>query len=133
MSASLHLVSHLAGRIRRFFSIDQHKQHKYLCLQCSTDAIIPSWAYTLIALSLSDIAKKVVIGDLDQMNTLLYNEVLNEKDFSEFKNLPVIIKGCSNKPVPFNAYILLANKLKPFAKSIMYGEACSAVPLFKNK
>jgi hypothetical protein len=59
--------------------------------------------------------------------------VLNNLDVSEFKNKPIIIKGCSKKPVPQNAYIMLANKLKPIAKSIMYGEACSSVPLYKNK
>ena len=60
-------------------------------------------------------------------------DIINNLDVSDFKDKPIIIKGCSNKPVPQNAYIMLSNKLKPIAKSIMYGEACSSVPLFKKK
>ncbi|MBP0902703.1 DUF2480 family protein [Mariniflexile gromovii] len=108
-------------------------QDSYVALTCSTDAIIPGWAYMLISLHLEPFAKKVVIGNLELLETSIYQDILNDLDVSEFENKPLIIKGCSKKPVPQNAYIMLASKLKPIAKSIMYGEACSSVPLFKKK
>ena len=75
----------------------------------------------------------ITIGTLELLETSIFQDVLNNLDVSEYTNKSIIIKGCSKKPVPQNAYIMLANKLKPFAQSIMYGEACSSVPLFKNK
>ena len=108
-------------------------QDCYIALTCSTDAIIPAWAFMLLSIHLEPFSKKIIIGDLNILETSIYQDILNDLDVSEFKNKPIIIKGCSKKPVPQNAYIMLSNKLKPFAKSIMYGEACSSVPLFKNK
>ena len=108
-------------------------QDQYVALTCSSDAIIPAWAFILISLHLEPFAKKTVIGTLELLETSIYQEVLNTLDISEFSNKPIIIKGCSKKPVPQNAYIMLANKLKPVAQSIMYGEACSSVPLYKKK
>ncbi|MCF8273881.1 MAG: DUF2480 family protein [Flavobacteriaceae bacterium] len=108
-------------------------ENVYVALTCSSDAIIPAWAFILLSINLEPFAKKIVIGNLELLETSIYQDILNTLDTSEFKNKPVIIKGCSKKPVPQNAYIMLANKLKPVAKSIMYGEACSSVPLFKNK
>lgn len=105
----------------------------YIALTCSTDAIVPAWAFMLISMHLEPYAKKIVIGDLEMLESSIYQDVINNLDVTEFKNKPLIIKGCSKKPVPQNAYIMLANKLKPIAKSIMYGEACSSVPLFKKK
>lgn len=105
----------------------------YVALTCSSDAIIPAWAFILISIHLEPFTKKTIIGNLEFLETSIYQDILNTLDISEFKNKPLIIKGCSNKPVPQNAYIMLANKLKPIAKSIMYGEACSAVPLYKHK
>ncbi|WP_372756315.1 DUF2480 family protein [Mariniflexile sp.] len=108
-------------------------QDCYVALTCSSDAIIPGWAYMLIGIQLESIAKKTIIGNLEALESSIYQDVLNTLDVSEFANKPLIIKGCSKKPVPQNAYIMLASKLKPIAKSIMYGEACSSVPLFKKK
>jgi hypothetical protein len=105
----------------------------YVALTCSSDAIIPGWAFILLSIHLEPFTKKTVIGNLELLETSIYQDVLNGLDVSAFQNKPIIIKGCSNKPVPQNAYIMLAIKLKPVAKSIMYGEACSAVPLFKSK
>ena len=104
----------------------------FVALTCSTDAIIPGWAYMLLSTYLAPVAKKVVVGSLEMLETIIYTEALQNMDVSEYENLPVIIKGCSRKPVPPNAYIQLINKLQPVAKSIMYGEACSSVPLFKK-
>lgn len=107
-------------------------QDCYVALYCSTDAIIPGWAFLLISLHLSPFAAKVSVGSLEELETILFTEMLQGIDFYEYKDKPVIIKGCAHKPVPANAYVLLAQKLQPFAKSIMYGEACSSVPLFKR-
>jgi len=108
-------------------------QDSYVALYCSTEAIVPDWAYILIAVQLEDISKLIVIGSLEHLESILYTSIITELDVSEFKDMPVIIKGCSNKPVPSNALVLLSQKLKPIAKSIMYGEACSSVPLYKRK
>lgn len=108
-------------------------QNKYVALYCSTDAIIPGWAYLLISLHLSPFAKNVSVGSLEELETVLFTEILKDLDVSEYQDKPVIIKGCVSKPIPPNAYVQVAQKLQPVAKSIMYGEACSSVPLFKKK
>ena len=117
--------------------VDEHnwEQYKdtYIALNCSTDAIVPGWAYMLLATKLQPYAKKIVRGDLDQLETSIYQSIIEALDVAEYIDKPIIIKGCSNKPVPSNAYLLIMNKLQPVAKSIMYGEACSSVPLFKRK
>ena len=104
----------------------------YVALYCSTDAIIPAWAYMLIATYLQPYAKKTITGSLEDLESILYTEIIQQIDLSALKDKPVIIKGCANKPVPKNAYLLLINKLQPIVKSIMYGEACSSVPLYKK-
>ncbi len=109
----------------------QYQDH-YVNVYCSTDAIIPSWAYMLVSLHLNDIAKTVVIGDQEILESLLYKEIIDDLNLDEFRDKPVIIKGCSNKPVPKNAYTMMAGRLKGVSKSVMYGEACSSVPLFKS-
>lgn len=108
-------------------------ENSYVALFCSTDAIIPAWAYMLVTTYLQPVAKRVVVGSLDDLETVLYTEVIQNIDTSEYKDEYVIVKGCSNKPVPQNAYILLTQKLQPVVKSLMFGEACSSVPLYKAK
>lgn len=105
----------------------------YVALHCSTDAIVPDWAYMLISLQLQEFSKLTVIGPLDQLESIIYTSIISDLDLTVYKDMPVIIKGCSHKPVPANALILLSQKLKPIAKSIMFGEACSSVPLYKRK
>lgn len=105
---------------------------QYVAVNCSTDAIIPAWATVLVALRLAPFAVKIVNGTIEDIDTALYQELLMTIDYTVYKDKPVIIKGCSKKPVPMSAYVLAAQKLQPFAKSIMYGEACSAVPLYKR-
>ncbi|WP_291097998.1 MULTISPECIES: DUF2480 family protein [unclassified Flavobacterium] len=106
-------------------------QDQYVSINCSTDAIVPAWASILVAIQLAPFAKKIVNGNIEDLDSSLYEEILSKIDYSVYKNKAVIIKGCSKKPVPMRAYILAAHYLQPFARSIMYGEACSAVPLFK--
>lgn len=108
-------------------------QDNYVALQCSTDAIVPGWAYMLLTTKLRPYTKRTVQGTLEQLETSLYQSVLEHLDISEFKDKSVIIKGCSNKPVPPNAYLLITELLQPIVKALMYGEACSSVPLFKKK
>ena len=106
---------------------------KYLALTCTTDAIIPVWAYMLITTALQPYAKKIVLGDKNQLETIIYQDIISKIDVEEYAGFPVIIKGCSKKPVPDNAYLQIIQKLQLVAKSIMFGEACSSVPLFKQK
>lgn len=110
---------------------EQYK-NSFVALHCSTDAIVPAWAYMLLSTYLEPYAIKTVIGDLNTLETSIYQDIISELDVSEFEDKPIIVKGCSNKPIPDNAYIQLTTKLKPIAKSIMYGEACSSVPLYKK-
>jgi hypothetical protein len=108
-------------------------KNSFVAISCSVDAIIPSWAFMLIASELTPFANKVVIGDLDLLETVIYQELIGFLDFKGFENKPVIIKGCAEKPIPNSAFAFLIAKLQPIARSIMFGEACSTVPLFKSK
>jgi hypothetical protein len=107
--------------------------NKFVALHCSTDAIVPAWAYMLVTISLSGVAKKVIQGTVEQLDVLIYQEILDGLDYQPYAGKPVIIKGCSRKPVPQEAYTLATQKLLPVARSIMFGEACSSVPLYKKK
>ena len=108
-------------------------QNKYVAIYCSTDAIVPGWAYMLVATKLQPFTKNVVQGSLQDLETSNYQTIIANLDLTQFTGKPVIIKGCSNKPVPQNAYLWITQKLLPIAKSVMYGEACSSVPLFKKQ
>ena len=107
-------------------------QDKFIAFTCSADAIIPSWAYLLLTSKASIYAKTCVVGNLNLLETVLYVDIISKFDIDQFEGKPVIIKGCANKPIPETAYTLLIQKLLPVAKNIMYGEACSTVPLFKK-
>ncbi len=106
---------------------------KYVALTCSSDAIVPAWAFMLAATYLQPVAKKTVIGNLETLETAIFSDVLANINLSEFEDKPVIIKGCARLPIPQNAYLMLIGKLQPIAKSLFFGEACSSVPLFKRK
>ena len=108
-------------------------QNHFVAIYCSTDAILPAWADQLVALKVMPFAKKVVLGKAEQLDELLYAEILATLDYQSYQDKPIILKGCSKKPVPKGAYVLALQYLQPIAKSIMYGEACSAVPLYKKK
>ena len=117
-------------------AIHSHSWSKYLdsyvCIFCSNDAIIPQWAYMLISSKISDVTNKVVIGKSSQLYEKIYHDLINKLNINDYENKSVIIKGCSSKKVPINAYHLITARLKGVAKSIMYGEACSAVPVYKK-
>jgi len=118
-------------------SVSKHDWSQYknsfVAVTCSIDAIIPSWAFMLISSELTPFANKVVIGNLELLETVIYQELISFLDFKDFANKPVIIKGCADKPIPNSAFAFLIAKLQPIAKSIMFGEACSTVPLYKAK
>jgi hypothetical protein len=105
----------------------------YIYLYTSEDAILPSWAYLLISTYLNPIAKKVVVGSVDDLNTLIMNEVIQQLDASQYKDKYLIIKGCSKIQMPQNAYLILLEKLQDQAQKILFGEACSSVPLYSKK
>ena len=105
---------------------------KGIVLFCSTDAILPAWTFALVASYLIPFAKQIIHGNEHDYLLLHYNKVLESIDFSNYQDKPVILKGCSKKPVPNAIYTLAIQKLYPFSKSVMFGEACSAVPLYKS-
>ncbi|MCP4882175.1 MAG: DUF2480 family protein [Flavobacteriales bacterium] len=117
-------------------SVKQHnwKQYlnQYVAVTCSTDAIIPSWAYLLISTELAPFSKKFIIGDLNLLENMVFQEIIMDIPMDQFKGVPVIIKGCSNKQIPDSAYALMCQRLVPVVSSLMFGEACSSVPLYKK-
>ena len=106
---------------------------KFIALQCSTEAILPSWAFLLVTTHLQPFARKVVLGNLKDLEVQLFTEEIQLLELSPYKDQTVIIKGCSEKTVPEDAYVQLISKLQPVVKSLFYGEACSSVPLYKKK
>ena len=107
-------------------------QNHLVAIHCSTDAILPAWASILVTTHVSSFAQKVVLGTINDLETALYQEILSKIDYTQYQDKPIILKGCSKKPVPESAYIIAIQELQKVAKSVMYGEACSAVPLFKK-
>ena len=104
----------------------------YLYIYNSADAIVPLWAYFLITAKLTEHTKKIVFGNLRDLEVLLMHNAIQTYDFSALTNQRVLVKGCSDESIPENAYIELVEQLKPIVKSLMFGEACSNVPIFKN-
>ena len=107
-------------------------QDQFVAVYSSPDIIVPAWASILVTSHLIPFARKIVFGTKEDLETAFYQEILPKLDYSQFENKPIILKGCSKKPVPRSAYLLAIQFLQPVAKSIMYGEACSAVPLYKS-
>ena len=108
-------------------------EEKNVAFVCSTDAIVPTWAYMLLAVNIEPYANRYVFGNIDVLNTILYQDAIQKINPIDFKDERVIIKGCSDVPVPVSAYVEITHKLTPHVKSIMYGEACSNVPIYKRK
>lgn len=108
-------------------------QDKYVAIHCSADAIVPTWAFMLLSTALQPFAKKIIFGSLEELENNLFSEVISNIKAEDYVDARVIIKGCSNLPVPTSAYVELTNKLLPVVKSLMFGEPCSTVPLYKKK
>ena len=107
-------------------------QDKYVGIICSADAIVPLWAFMLIATNINPFAKKVVMGNKIALEKAIFSEILTELDFSQFDNKNVIVKGCGKYPIPESVFVDFSVKLQAHAKNIMFGEACSSVPLYKK-
>ncbi|MCU7615441.1 DUF2480 family protein [Chryseobacterium sp. GMJ5] len=107
-------------------------ENTYVYIYNSADAIVPLWAYFLITAKLTDITKKIIFGTREDLEVILMHNAIQTHDFDELKDKRVLVKGCSDQEIPENAYIELVEQLKPIVKSLMFGEACSNVPIFKN-
>lgn len=119
---------------RDFIKTNDWEQYKgkYVSIICSSDAIVPTWAYMLIGTKLSGISKGYVFGNSAELESLIYRNKLSELDLEPYKNQRVVLKGCSKKEVPVSAYVYATELLTPLVKSLMFGEPCSTVPLFKR-
>ena len=104
----------------------------YVYIYNSAEAIVPLWAYFLLTSKITGEAKKIVYGSREDLEVLLMHTAIQTYDFTELSGKRILVKGCSDQSIPENAYIELVEQLKPVAKSLMFGEACSNVPIFKN-
>ncbi|MDF2447674.1 MAG: hypothetical protein K0R26_178 [Bacteroidota bacterium] len=109
----------------------ENYRDKFVAITCSADAVVPTWAFMLVSISLEPFAQKIIFGSLETLESIVFHEQLQALNYGDYKDKRVVIKGCSNLPVPVNAYVELVKALRPLAKSIMYGEPCSTVPLYK--
>ncbi len=108
-------------------------ENKHVVLYCSVDAIIPVWAYMLATCFIQPIAKSVYMGTVEEFRKSYLLKQVDNIDTNEYLDKRVVIKGCSDIHVFDAAYVAIAEKLRPVVKSLMYGEPCSTVPLYKNK
>ena len=114
-------------------AIDTEKyKDAFVYIYNSADAIVPLWAYFLITAKLTGVAKKIVFGNKEDLEVLLMHNSIQTYDFTVMMGKRVLVKGCTDENIPVNAYIELVEQLKPLVKSLMFGEACSNVPIFKN-
>jgi hypothetical protein len=107
-------------------------QGQHVAIQCSADAIVPSWAFMLLAAQLEPYASSLFFGDLSGLEESLYKDAIDKESFDMYANKRVMLKGCGDS-VPTGSYLYLTEKLIPLVKSLMFGEPCSAVPVFKAK
>ena len=108
-------------------------QEKYVAVTCTADAIVPAWAYMLLANRLAPYAKEVVFGDAEVLETVLFVKSIAGLDVEQYRDQRIVIKGCGDIPVPVSAYVELTKKLTPVVKSLMFGEPCSTVPIYKKR
>jgi hypothetical protein len=104
-----------------------------VAVTCSTDAIIPVWAYMLVTMYLQPVAKHIVLGDANKLVETIMLENISNINISKYIDKRAVIKGCGDVKIPDSAYLAITNKLLPYVKSIMYGEPCSTVPVYKRK
>jgi hypothetical protein len=108
-------------------------QHKTVAVTCTADAIIPMWAYMLVASYLQPVAKDIQYGNVDKVKEQLFVQKIESLDVSEYVDKRVVVKGCGDIPIGEFAYLAITKKLMPVTKSLMYGEPCSTVPIYKKK
>ncbi|KFF25170.1 DUF2480 family protein [Chryseobacterium vrystaatense] len=107
-------------------------QDAYIYIYNSVDTIVPLWAYFVLTAKLTDVAKKIVFGNREDLEVIIMHNAIQTYDFEDMRGKRVLVKGCTDKEIPENAYIELVEQLKPMVKSLMFGEACSNVPIVKN-
>lgn len=116
--------------------VRDHEWSKYegklVAVTCTADAIVPTWAYMLVAVALKPFARRVCFGSLEDMEDTFFTEALNGVDWEQYRGARVVVKGCSDALVPVAAYVEATGRLAGVAASIMYGEPCSTVPIFKK-
>lgn len=119
---------------REFVKIHDWTQYdgQNVAIICSADAIVPTWAYMLLATKLQNHAHRYLFGNLDALEQSLFEEAIAAVNAEEYRDAKVVVKGCGDKPVPTFAYVAIMQKLLPVTSSIMYGEPCSTVPLYKK-
>ncbi len=110
----------------------QH-ENQLLLIYCSVDAIIPVWAYMLVASKAAPFATEIFQGSQEAYLKYFFQKELQQLDLEKYRDQKIVIKGCGEQPVPVSAYTQVVHLLQPIAKSIMYGEPCSTVPIFKQK
>jgi predicted polyphosphate/ATP-dependent NAD kinase len=107
-------------------------KNKFVAITCSADAIIPTWAYMLLTSVLQPFARTIVFGTLEELETKIFFETLSKVEWQQFANAKIVIKGCSKVDVPAAVYVEATRLIMPFAASIMFGEPCSTVPVYKK-
>ena len=107
-------------------------QDNFVAITCSADAIVPTWAYMLVAIALQPYVKKVIFGNLSDLERELYIDAINLFDLNSIANKRVLVKGCGDINIPDSAFVYISQKFVPVVKSLMFGEACSNVPLYKE-
>lgn len=105
---------------------------KNVAITCTEDAIVPTWAYMLLTLNLQPYANTIVFGTLADLDEKLYFDAIAQIDPETYRDARVVIKGCSKVPVPTAAYVEITRLLRPVAQSLLFGEPCSTVPLYKR-
>ncbi len=120
---------------REFIKTHDWSQYagKNVAITCSADAIVPTWAYMLLSNRLSPYVNELVFGSMETLEAILLSKALVKIDFNTFANERVVVKGCADIDIPVFAYVEITRQLSKVAKSIMYGEPCSTVPIFKRK
>ena len=104
----------------------------YVNIICSSDAIVPTWAYMLIATKLQAVVKYAMVGTREELEHQLYLNAIEQLETTEYLDKRIVIKGCGDKFIPNNVYLKLTDKLLPIVKSLMFGEPCSTVPVYKK-
>lgn len=108
-------------------------QDQYVAVICSVDAIIPVWAYMLVSAYLQPVAKDVYVGEAEAFKKHIFLKNIAAADKEQFRDQRIVVKGCGDEPIEAYAYAEVTKQLLPVAKSIMYGEPCSTVPVYKRK
>lgn len=118
-------------------ALKNHDWERYrgesVAVYCSTDAIIPMWAYMLVTTYLEPVARDIRFGDQTAASAQIALSAIDKMDLESYRNQRVVIKGCGDRPIPAEVYVALMKKLQPVVKSLMFGEACSTVPVYKQK